>query len=125
MNVAPYVLHRDPRYFSPHAEKFWSDRWLPAEKRRPYRAPSGIIAQEDIANVTTDTSAFIPFSYGPANCAGRNLALLEMRVLVALLMQRFDIAFAPGLDFEQWEKEVQDLFVVKVSELPVILRPRT
>lgn len=39
----------------------------------------------DALEVMTNTAAFIPFSYGPANCAGRYLALL---------IQRFEICFA-------------------------------
>ncbi|KAL4868857.1 hypothetical protein BDV12DRAFT_208924 [Aspergillus spectabilis] len=42
--------------------------------------------------------AFIPFSTGPAGCIGKNLALMEMRLLTAHLVTKFDVAFAPGED---------------------------
>jgi cytochrome P450 len=32
-----------------------------------------------------------PFSYGPRNCVGRNLAYLEMRIILARLLWNFDI----------------------------------
>ncbi|KAH8113754.1 high nitrogen upregulated cytochrome P450 monooxygenase 2, partial [Phellopilus nigrolimitatus] len=47
--------------------------------------------ESDDLEVITNTAAFIPFSYGPENCAGRNLALTELRMVVALLIQRFEI----------------------------------
>ena len=47
-----------------------------------------------------------------------------MRVVIALLMQRFDMGFASGYDPGRWEREIQDVFVVKLGELPVTLRLR-
>ena len=76
------------------------------------------------AKEVLDLSAFIPFSFGPANCAGRNLALLEMRAVVALLVQRFSMKFADGFDPESWNKNWKDLFVVSLGELLVELTPR-
>ena len=35
-------------------------------------------------------SAFNPFSLGPRNCLGRNLAYLEMRLILAHLLWHFD-----------------------------------
>ncbi|EJD04675.1 uncharacterized protein FOMMEDRAFT_153745 [Fomitiporia mediterranea MF3/22] len=40
---------------------------------------------------TMTSAAFIPFSYSPANCAGRALAMAELRMVVALLVQCFDM----------------------------------
>lgn len=125
--VPPYTLFRDPANFSPCPDTFWPERWLhsSASKRTPAQAlaeanaPQSQISEksapvssdkEDIVN--TNTAAFIPFSYGPANCAGRNLALVEMRMVVALLMQRFDMRFADGYDPGLWEEEIQDFVVV-------------
>lgn len=137
--VPPYTLFRDPANFSPCPDTFWPERWLhsSASKRTPAQALAGATAlqgqifeksapvssdKEDIVN--TNTAAFIPFSYGPANCAGRNLALVEMRMVVALLMQRFEMRFADGYDPGLWEEEIQDFVVVKSGRLPVILTPR-
>ena len=73
---------------------------------------------------TTNTSAFIPFSTGPANCVGKNLALLEMRLAVAAIVQRFDVKFAPGYDPTKWEEDLQDFFIYKIGKLPVVLYAR-
>ena len=45
-------------------------------------------------------------------------------MVVALLMQRFEMRFAPGYDPKRWEEEIEDFFVVKNGKLPVVLTPR-
>ena len=106
--VPPYILHRDARYFSPCPDAFIPERWLDESGIR-YR---------------TNTAAFIPFSAGAANCAGKNLALLELRMLVSTLVQKFDIKFAEGYDPRKWHEELQDFTAAMVGKLPVVLELR-
>ncbi|KFA77429.1 hypothetical protein S40288_03084 [Stachybotrys chartarum IBT 40288] len=40
--------------------------------------------------------ALQPFSYGPRNCVGRNLAYAEMRLIMAHLLLSFDLELMPG-----------------------------
>ncbi|KAL5520928.1 hypothetical protein ACEPAF_2931 [Sanghuangporus sanghuang] len=105
--VPPYVLHRDPRYFSPFPDSFIPERWIDCDSK-----------------FTTNTSAFIPFSTGPANCVGKNLALLEMRMVVAAIVQKFDIRFAADYDPQKWDEELQAFMAMSVGKLPVALNPR-
>jgi len=75
----------------------------------------------------TDANAFIPFSMGPANCAGKNLAMLELRMVVALVIQQFNIRFASELDGGptiEWEREMEEWFVMKPGRLMVVLSKR-
>ncbi|EJD00159.1 high nitrogen upregulated cytochrome P450 monooxygenase 2 [Fomitiporia mediterranea MF3/22] len=118
--VPPYALFRNPAYFSPAPETFWPDRWLQPNTVKHLKSSS----RSESGEVHTNMAAFIPFSYGPANCAGRALALAEMRMVVALLMQRFDIQFAPEYDPCRWEEELEDHFVMANGGLPVVLTPR-
>lgn len=74
--------------------------------------------------VILNTSAFIPFSSGPRICAGKSLAMNEMRVIASFIVQRFDIKVAPGYDLNQWEKELEDFFILKKGKLPVLLTKR-
>ena len=74
--------------------------------------------------MVTDRSAFIPFSTGSAGCVGKPLALVELRVVIASLVQAFDMRFAPGYDAKQWEEDFQDYFVARKGELPVVLSCR-
>jgi cytochrome P450 len=71
-----------------------------------------------------DTRAFNPFSYGPANCVGKNLALLEMRVVICFIVQKFLFEPKEGFRLESWEEGIEDLFVVKRPPLPVTLELR-
>lgn len=99
---------RDPRYFSPRPDDFIPERWLGDTKD----------------DFVTNLDAFIPFSFGPANCAGKNLAWVEMRMAVALLMQRFQMHFAKGFDPQTWEDTLEDCLVLKRGRLPVIVTLR-
>ena len=73
----------------------------------------------------TDTSAFIPFSMGPMNCAGKGMAMLEMRAIVATMVRHFDMHFAEGYDPRGWEGELHDFFVFEMGKLPVVLKQRS
>lgn len=75
-------------------------------------------------DVILNATAFIPFSYGPANCAGRLLALVELRMVVALMIQRFEFQFAPDYDPREWEDHIEDFFVICNGPLRVSLKSR-
>ncbi|KAJ7477012.1 cytochrome P450 [Mycena galericulata] len=107
--VPPYTMHHDTRYFSPHPEQYIPERWLASSEDK-------FVCNED---------AFIPFSTGPANCAGKNLAMLELRMVVAWVMQAFEMRFAEGYDTRSWEEELKDYFVMQKGGMPVALTSRT
>ncbi|KAL5476717.1 hypothetical protein ACEPAI_2903 [Sanghuangporus weigelae] len=125
-----YALFRNPAYFSPAPDSFWPERWQhqSAVKRTPHSAasvPQAAAAEpESDSEVITNTAAFIPFSYGPAHCAGRALAITEMRMVVALLMQRFELRFAPDYEPHEWEESLEDFFIFCNGPLRVSLKPR-
>ncbi|KAJ7086454.1 cytochrome P450 [Mycena belliarum] len=105
----PYTIQRDPRYFSPDPDSFIPERWL---------------AAEDDPLSTLNQDAFIPFSAGPANCIGRNLAMIEMRMVIAHVMRAFDLSFEDGYDRRRWESDLRDYFVLHKGRLPVVLHDR-
>ncbi|KAG6811738.1 hypothetical protein H0H92_006003 [Tricholoma furcatifolium] len=107
--IPPYSLHRNPEYFSPQPHDFIPERWL---------------ANPKDGNYTLNQSAFIPFSYGPANCVGRSLARREMIMVTSALIQKFDISFADDYDPNSWLHELRDHFVSKRGHLPVKLSAR-
>jgi cytochrome P450 len=74
--------------------------------------------------VVLNTTAFIPFSAAPRSCPGKNLAMMEMRLVVALIMQGFDMKIAEGYDINKWEGSLKDYFIVKKGQLPVVLTER-
>jgi cytochrome P450 len=115
-----YTLHRDPRNFSPHPDEFIPERWLPIEKQIELEPT----IFNDQTKVHLNHNAFIPFSVGPSNCVGKNLAWLEMRMLVCLVMQKLEMRFEEGYRPSQWDDDMQDYFVMMKGRLPVVLTAR-
>lgn len=109
--VPPYAVHRHTAHFSPSPDHFMPERWL-----KP---------MDDAVSNVLDIEAFIPFSYGPANCVGKRLALQELFTLTAVLMQKFDIAFAEGFDYGRWPEGVKDFFVTTRPPLHVVFTARS
>ncbi|KAI9444488.1 cytochrome P450 [Lactarius indigo] len=89
-----YSIRRDPRNFHT-PEAFLPERWFGTG------APAG----------EHNTAAFFPFSDGPTSCAGKNLALMEMRILLCWVLRRFSFFKAPGMTFGDWEGRIRDWFV--------------
>ncbi|KAF9472668.1 high nitrogen upregulated cytochrome P450 monooxygenase 2 [Pholiota conissans] len=106
--IPPYTLHRNPKYFSPRTEEFWPERWI--VKNDP--------------TIVLDLNAFIPFSYGPANCAGKPLAMQELRYITAVLVRQFNIEPETGFDLVSWEEDLKDRLVLAKGPLPVVISPR-
>ena len=71
-----------------------------------------------------NTAAYFPFSYGPAGCVVKQLALMEIRAVTTLILQRFDVRFAETYDPARWEKDMNDYFVLLLGELPTVITPR-
>jgi len=110
-----YTLQRNPRYFSPFPDSFWPDRWLPEQDRQK-------ISRN--AEFVLDLKAFNPFSFGPASCVGKNLALLELREVTCFIVQRFTFKYKEGFSVGSWEEGTEDYFVVKRPALPVVMEVR-
>lgn len=75
--ISPYLAHRNPDYF-PDPERFIPERFAPgAEKQVP-------------------THAYIPFGGGPRICIGNNFAIMEARLILATILQRYQLRVVPG-----------------------------
>lgn len=119
--IPQYTLFRDKRYFSPLPDSFVPERWLPEDERA--RLEPNIFANTTEPFIL-NRAAFIPFSYGPANCVGKKLAWMEMRMLVCAVLRRFDLSFADGWDPQEWEDGLRGYFVVVKGKMPVVVRER-
>ncbi|PLN85917.1 putative cytochrome P450 monooxygenase [Aspergillus taichungensis] len=79
-----YSCSRSAANFS-QPDTFIPERWL--------EDPDGQFSSDQ-------KDAFQPFSYGPRNCIGKNLAYAEMKLIVASFFWNFDIQRQPGI--EHW-----------------------
>ena len=76
IRITPYVIQRDPRLFE-QPQAFRPDRFMPGAPQ-PARG------------------AWLPFGTGPRVCLGQHFALLEMTLVAALLVQRYEWALPAG-----------------------------
>ena len=74
--VSPFVTHRHPAFWE-QPEVFDPDRFTP---ERIAQRPKG---------------AYFPFLGGPHQCIGNEFAMLEMCLIVAMVLQRFDVELLP------------------------------
>lgn len=111
--IPTFTLHRDPRYFSPQPNHFIPERWLSNQ------------ATKDGTVYVTDREAFIPFSYGPANCAGKVFAMAELRCVIAMLVRSFDMhhLVGPGSDDPAVLEEKARLWMNGLKDRLVFERP--
>ncbi|KAJ7074048.1 high nitrogen upregulated cytochrome P450 monooxygenase 2 [Mycena amicta] len=105
--VPAYAVHRSPKHFFPGPETFDPDRWLRSSSR------PGNNDHDEILN----HAAFIPFSYGAANCVGKGLAWREMLMVSSALLKRYNMRFARASSgFEEtWVDTLEDVFVTSVG----------
>ncbi|OJD38810.1 cytochrome p450 [Diplodia corticola] len=88
-----YALHRSKDNFA-RAEEFIPERWIDRDQE-PWKNDRRDVVQ--------------PFSFGPRNCIGRNLAYIEMRLILAKVLCTFDMELAPETK-KDWLS--QNVFVV-------------
>ncbi|KAK9413202.1 putative Isotrichodermin C-15 hydroxylase [Seiridium unicorne] len=93
------------------ADAFWPERWLNTTH-----------AMYDKRFSDDNRDAFKPFSHGPRDCIGKNLAYLEMRLLISRLLYRFDFELASGQS--DWHGKQKYLVVWAKSPLWVRLKRR-
>ena len=61
---------------------------------------------------------------GIYGCVGKNLALMEIRILTAVLVTRFDVAFAAGEDGKQLFSLFHDHFTSDPGPLRLTFKER-
>lgn len=76
LRITPWTLHRDEQLF-PQAHQFRPERFLDGAPPIP-------------------KGAWMPFGVGPRVCIGQHFAQLEMALLGAMLLQRYDLAVPVG-----------------------------
>ena len=89
--ICPYFTHRHPELW-PDPDRFDPDRFAPElVKARPKHA-------------------YLPFGAGPRICIGNAFAMMEAKIILATLVQRFELTLADGVEV--------------VPEPVIVLRPK-
>lgn len=71
--VSPFVSQRQPDVY-PEPDRFLPERWQ---------------------TVTPDPFAYLPFGAGPRMCLGKEIAMIEITLIIALILQRFRLYPVP------------------------------
>ncbi len=129
-----YSMHLDPRNFS-FPEDFWPERWLLASGKissatlprhdgttsEKQQAPLGSF---DASTLNHNEIAFMPFSYGPMNCVGKNLAMAEIRMVACTLLRQFEFRLQDGWDPAEYRRGFKDYGIASRPRLPVTITRR-
>lgn len=88
-----YLTHRLPEYY-PEPEAFLPERWAPDTARAAARTDAA--HQPGAADPQRRDAiphwAYIPFGGGPRACIGMPFALMEIKTLLPMILQRFHLA---------------------------------
>lgn len=106
VKVPSQILMTDPRYF-PEGECFIPERWT-----------------GEMPGLIRDRRAYIPFGYGAHSCVGKQVALNEMRLVIARAVREFTISLGDLYDDDQFLEETKDYIAVQLKSLYLKFSPR-
>lgn len=90
--VSPYLIHRSTKSWNDRIE-FKPERWLEI-------MPGAMEQQSSLAMSALSgmgpNGAFIPFGAGPRNCIGTGFAIMEAILVLATILQNFELKPLPG-----------------------------
>ncbi|CAG8978544.1 hypothetical protein HYALB_00012275 [Hymenoscyphus albidus] len=91
VGLPQYAAYRSTENFI-HPSSFLPERWLPSDS--PLFVPSSSDPAFDKTTFLNDNKGVVPpFSVGPRNCIGFNLAYAEMRLVLSRLLWNMDLEF--------------------------------
>lgn len=99
LSVPAYTMHHSHEIWGPDADEFRPERWEKLTDRQK--------------------GAFIPFSHGPRACVGRNVAEMELALIVSTTFRRYEF------ELRQGEMQTREGFLRKPVALEVGMRKRT
>lgn len=134
LRVHPPVPAGPPRVVPPGGD-FIDGKWVPggvtvsvgawASSHNPdhFRNPDDFIPERwiDPSYKSDVAKGMQPFSLGPRNCIGKNLAYMEMRIVVARMLWNFDIASTDGALFWDPAGEMKHKKAFMVWEKSVVM----
>ncbi len=77
ITISTYNLHHDPEFF-PEPDRFAPERFTPENEAK------------------LPKHAYLPFGGGPRVCIGNSFAMMEARLILLTVLQRYKLLLAPG-----------------------------
>lgn len=109
----------DERNFERPLE-FLPSRWT----AEPHLVKNKAVFVPFMAGNCIPTKPFVADLAGPYSCAGKQLALMELRSVTAAILQRYNVALGPGQSKEGFVDGLRDTFTLVTPPLPLIFSPR-
>jgi cytochrome P450 len=89
VQIPPFPLFHDARHFV-RPDDFIPERWL------------------DKPELVLRKDAFNPFMMGPYSCAGKSMAMMELRSVVGRVINEFDVVVPEGFDGDKYWSAIKD-----------------
>jgi cytochrome P450 len=144
--VSPFILHRDPRWwsdgegggsggvrggagggFGDDVTTFNPDRWLNINNNKENNdsttntTPTKSLATTALAGMGIN-GAYIPFGAGQRVCIGTGFAMMEAILVLALILQKFELVKLPGS--KPGFPDAEPRITLRPKEVRLILRRR-
>jgi cytochrome P450 len=100
VQIPSFTLYHDARNFV-RPDEFIPERWIDR--------PELILRKE----------TFMPFMTGPYNCAGKGLAMMELRSVVGRVVSEFDVEVPEGFVAEGFWEAIKDHFTAGAPKVDV------
>ncbi|KAL6746717.1 cytochrome P450 [Haematococcus lacustris] len=84
--VSPYLMHRDPAVWGQDALDFRPGRWS------EWQHGAGSGGYMALLSGLGPNNSYLPFGGGPRNCVGTGFAMMEAILVIASLLQRYELA---------------------------------
>ncbi|KAF9882768.1 hypothetical protein FE257_005303 [Aspergillus nanangensis] len=99
------------------------NHWATYHDAENFKRPNEFIPERWFSDefATDNKAALQPFSFGPRNCLGKNLAYHELRIILAKVLYHFDLSLLP--ESVGWDKQ-NTFFLWEKRKLMVNLKPR-
>ncbi|KAL3420745.1 cytochrome P450 [Phlyctema vagabunda] len=108
VSVHPFSLSMNPQNFH-EPRTFMPERWITSESE---------------GQKGDRLEASVPFSFGPRGCIGKNLAYLELRMVLAKLFWKYDVEMTNTKEIKSWIDESVGYTLWKNPPLDVHVRER-